>query len=303
MSEILIHTNFNQSLNKARAELTNDDNLFHIFTPTEMKDKHKKLKWQPTRQCFYDISFFIDTKQNFNCADKQYRMDGSYLQLIGPRQVQSFEVESEELQKLNGFTIFFKPEFLSTSFDNVRFNNDFHFFNYTNLNNVIKLSSTETKNIYSLGNQIYHEYYYPNNYSLEIIKGHLWVLLFQIKRILDFMQTETMEITNNRPLEIVSNFKYLLTQNVSAKKTVEQYADEMCISAKHLSQTLKGETGQSAKDIILEALVLEAKTLLCQTNMNLSEIALKLNFEDNSYFSKFFKRETGKTPTEFRFNL
>jgi AraC family transcriptional activator of pobA len=55
--------------------------------------------------------------------------------------------------------------------------------------------------------------------------------------------------------------------------------------------------------VIRNRVILEAKRLLVNLDLNITEIAGKLNFADNSYFTKFFKKYTGQTPEEFRKNL
>jgi len=58
----------------------------------------------------------------------------------------------------------------------------------------------------------------------------------------------------------------------------------------------------SAGELIRNRVILEAKRLLINLNMTVAEIADSLNFKDNSYFARFFKKYTGSTPEEFRKN-
>ena len=58
--------------------------------------------------------------------------------------------------------------------------------------------------------------------------------------------------------------------------------------------------GKTAGDLIRDRVLLEAKRLLTNADMTVTEIAYDLNFQDNSYFNRFFKKETGMTPDEFR---
>ena len=61
--------------------------------------------------------------------------------------------------------------------------------------------------------------------------------------------------------------------------------------------------GRTAGELIREKIVLEAKRLLVNTDLSISEIADKLNFNDRSYFTKFFKKYTNVTPEEFKKSL
>jgi AraC-like DNA-binding protein len=72
------------------------------------------------------------------------------------------------------------------------------------------------------------------------------------------------------------------------------------VTTNHLNETVKGTLGQPAGMIIRERLLLEAKRLLRYSDSPVAEIATHLNFEDPSYFSRFFKKHTGFSPSEFR---
>ena len=81
---------------------------------------------------------------------------------------------------------------------------------------------------------------------------------------------------------------------------VSAYAALLHISAGHLSEVVKAQSGKSAIKHLHERLVLEAKRLLFYTPQSLKELAYDLGFSEASYFNRFFKRETGLTPTEYR---
>jgi len=59
-------------------------------------------------------------------------------------------------------------------------------------------------------------------------------------------------------------------------------------------------TGRSAGELIRDRILLEAKRLLINARMSISEIAGELEFSDNSYFTKFFKKYEGVTPDAFK---
>ena len=72
------------------------------------------------------------------------------------------------------------------------------------------------------------------------------------------------------------------------------------ITSNHLTQVLKQFTDRTTNDILQSKQLLEIKRLLLHTNLGVSEIAHQLNFADQSYFTKFFKKTTGMTPMKFR---
>ena len=81
---------------------------------------------------------------------------------------------------------------------------------------------------------------------------------------------------------------------------VQDYAAKIHITPKHLSQTVKQITGRSAKNMIQDRLELEAKRMLLHTELSIKEISFQLGFEDPLYFSGFFKKRAGVSPSSFR---
>jgi len=99
---------------------------------------------------------------------------------------------------------------------------------------------------------------------------------------------------------LVKKFFHLIEENNQKNLSLSDYASLIGVTANHLTQTVKVLTGKTSLQIIKSKQLLEIKRLLVHTNLNVSEIANQLNFEDPSYFSKFFKRETGLTPLLYR---
>lgn len=82
--------------------------------------------------------------------------------------------------------------------------------------------------------------------------------------------------------------------------TLEPYARELGVTANHLNDAVREETGQSAGEHLRQRRLLDAKRQLLHSTMSVSEIGYGLGFEDPSYFSRFFKRYEGVTPAKFR---
>jgi AraC-like DNA-binding protein len=81
---------------------------------------------------------------------------------------------------------------------------------------------------------------------------------------------------------------------------VAEYAALLHISPNHLNKSVKAATGKSPSRWIDEAIVLEAKVLLYQSQYTIGDIATELGLEDPSYFSRLFKKYEGITPQAFR---
>ncbi len=99
---------------------------------------------------------------------------------------------------------------------------------------------------------------------------------------------------------VVKRFLQLVEENYQSNLSVTDYAGMMALTPNHLTQTVSQLTGKTSSQIIKAKQILEIKRLLVHTNLNVTEIANRLNFPDQSYFAKFFKREAGISPLQYR---
>ena len=83
-------------------------------------------------------------------------------------------------------------------------------------------------------------------------------------------------------------------------KDVAFYADKLCITSKYLTMVIKETSGKSAKDWIVEYIILEIKALLKNTNLNIQEIAIKTNFANQFVAGRFFRKHTGMSLSQYR---
>lgn len=104
----------------------------------------------------------------------------------------------------------------------------------------------------------------------------------------------------NKGVCLLRDFKSLVNQHYPRWHKVSDYASHIHISPKHLSQSVKQLTGQTAKELIQARLTLEAKRMLLHTDLNVKQIGYELGFEEPLHFSGFFKKQTGQSPTDFR---
>ena len=98
----------------------------------------------------------------------------------------------------------------------------------------------------------------------------------------------------------LSRFTQLVDTDFSQHASLEYYARQMGISAAHLNALCRQVTGRSALELIHARLMLEARRLLVYTSMTIQEVAEVLGFSDPAYFTRFFKRNAGLSPRDFR---
>nr|WP_299071939.1 helix-turn-helix domain-containing protein [uncultured Allomuricauda sp.] len=108
---------------------------------------------------------------------------------------------------------------------------------------------------------------------------------------------------NNDQIDTIRKFNYLVDIHYKTKRKVGDYAEMLFKSPKTLSNLFSIYNQRSPQQIILERLTLEAKRLIHFTDKQNQEIAFDLGFNDPAHFSRFFKKMTQKTPSEYRENL
>jgi AraC family transcriptional activator of pobA len=99
---------------------------------------------------------------------------------------------------------------------------------------------------------------------------------------------------------LVRRYLALVEQHYREHEPLSFYAQALGVTPDHLSRTCRHVTRQSALQILHERLMLEARRLLAYSPMSVSKVAQLLGYDDAAYFSKFFNRAVGNTPSEYR---
>jgi AraC family transcriptional regulator, transcriptional activator of pobA len=108
------------------------------------------------------------------------------------------------------------------------------------------------------------------------------------------------KIQYTRKEDICMRFIKQLNDSFREERSVLFYAEQLFVTPRYLSQTVKEVTGKSAGELIDEMVIIEAKVLLNNPSFTISQVAESLYFSDQFFFSKFFKRQTGISPSEYR---
>ncbi|MFD2555481.1 AraC family transcriptional regulator [Sphingobacterium tabacisoli] len=136
-------------------------------------------------------------------------------------------------------------------------------------------------------------------YHLDIARLMVIEILYEYNRACEYCLLG-FEKNMNRNYQLTYEFKKLVDERFSSWNTIGFYASHFGISAKHLTEVVKAETGHTALQIIHERLLLESQYLLKHTTLSIKECAHILGFESASYFSRFFKSHTSASPIAFR---
>ena len=168
----------------------------------------------------------------------------------------------------------------------------------------IKLSPESKKAVNSfilLAKGIYKDT--DNLYRQQIIRSALNAyMLYTYDRYQRFYYTDDMNIESTRS-KIFDSFIDILHHNCNTQREVTFYADKLCISTKYLTDICHKVTGVSAKKIIDNFAILQIKILLHNPQLTMQDIAHKMDFPDQSYLGRYFKRFEGISPSSFRKQL
>jgi len=252
-----------------------------------------------TNDC-YTISFKKIVDGNLNYGRTNYDFNNGALFFIAPRQVLQWTKSVVFEQK--GFSINFHEDFIKGT-DLAHQIKKYGFFSYS-VNEALHLSPKEEKQIESIVENI--EIEYQNNqdeFSKDIIISQLSTLLKYANRFYERQFINRKELSTS----LLEQFNEQLSQYVASGElqengipSIEEIANNMSVSQRYLSDTLKKETGKTTTEHLQLLLIDEAKNMLLQPHKSIAEVAYELGFEYPHYFSRLFKKKEGVSPTEYR---
>ena len=135
-----------------------------------------------------------------------------------------------------------------------------------------------------------------NPFRQQIIENLISVFYYGGVSSLDNEAESNLKYKNH----IVANFLELVQQHYREERLIQYYAGRLCITPKYLSKLVKEHTGRAAADWIEQYVILEARAMLQSTDLSIQQIAATLNFPNQSFFGKYFKRATGVSPKQYR---
>lgn len=252
-----------------------------------------KRAMPPFRCDFFSIMFFSQPNISLKINAVERHIEANTLVFYVPNQIRSFQKYGE----WSGYAVYFKPELMFLQKNPAAYR-QFPFLNW-NQPNFFTLKESEVVSFQPLFEKLLLEAESDVPFQEEFVQAYLNVLLYESKRVFDAREVQ-QTLMLSRAGKLTEQFEQLVRLHFRTKKSVEDYAKLLFVSAKHLSKSVKETTGKSASALIQDAILLESKSLLFQSEMSISQIARALNFQDYAHFSNFFKQKTGVAPTDFR---
>ena len=257
-------------------------------------NRHFSVKY-PHRHDFFEV-LYLQKGSGFHVIDgNKYEIQPPCVFFMSPGQAHKLELSHD----VEGFIFIFTADFYLLNRSNQNSLIEFPFFYTINQDNppLLLKNESDIRFLETLFRQSIAEIEQSGDHIPEMLRSILDLILTTCAA--RYPVNENL-LNKGKGQILVKKFFHLIEENNQKNLSLSDYASIIGVTANHLTQTVKVLTGKTSLQIIKAKQLLEIKRLLVHTNLNVSEIANQLNFEDQSYFSKFFKRETGLTPLQYR---
>lgn len=253
---------------------------------------HKNLDFAH-RHSFYHLVMFTSGAGQYTIDFTTFALRPYQIYFMIPGQVHAWDFVGE----VDGYVVNFTDSFFQSFLLRADYLESFPFFSGIAADGVIDLPVPLGMEVGGTFEKLLT--LYPEKVPFRL--DRLRVLLLDL-----FMRIEQRALTRDihtippHHYTLLKNYQKLIEKNFLTLRRPKEYADLLAVSSNHLNALCKAHLGKQAGELIRNRILLEAKRLLVNLNLNVAEVGYALNFSDNSYFTRFFRKYTGQTPEEFR---
>lgn len=227
----------------------------------------------------------------------EYDFSGDLLFSFSPYQPFMLNLNEE----INGWVIHFHPDFFcihkhqkEVACNGVLFNNIYS-------PPLVHIDKKTRTNLEIIIEQLKIEMQNPALAQYELLISYLKIFLITASRLKTEQYTKAYEVTEGKKEPfILQNLKNAIELHYKTKHSASDYADMLSITSKALTRLTKTHLNKTLTDLITERIIIEAKRELYLTNKTVKEIAFELGYNDEYYFSRFFKKNTEVAPQLYR---
>jgi len=257
-------------------------------------NRHFSVKY-PHRHDFFEV-LYLSKGSGFHIIDgNKYEIQPPCVFFMSPGQAHKIEFSND----IEGYIFIFTSEFYLINQTNQNRLIEFPFFFTIRQENrpLMLESKQDVQFLETLFRKGIAEVEKGEKFSVDLLRSVLDLILTSCTVL--YKSDENL-LPKGKGNIVVKKFLQLVEENYQNNLTVNEYAYKLSVTPNHLTQTVNQLTGKTSSQIIKAKQVLEIKRLLVHTNLTVTEIANRLNFPDQSYFTRFFKRETGFSPLQYR---
>lgn len=245
------------------------------------------------RHSFYHLVYFTKGSGSQTIDFENYPVVPGLIYFMAPGQVHSWAFESE----VDGYIVNFSEDYFRSFLYNPNYLENFSFFDERSAEAVMILPEPVQEKISSLFEEILSEGKTSRPFDADLVRLLILSIFIQIARTKDHAHQVAHSSYNHT---LLKSFKKLIEQNFIQLRFPKEYAALLYITPNHLNALCNDLLGIPAGQLIRDRVILEAKRMLINMELSITEIAEKLEFSDHSYFIKFFKKHVGTTPDKFR---
>lgn len=271
------------------------DQCFTEFVVTRISDfvrAHPDLYF-PHRHAFYQIVLFTEGGGTHSIDFQQFHVEAHQVYTMAPGQVHTWEFAPNT----EGYIINFNESFFTAICHDPHFIESFPLFNAVSGSPANLLDMECCSEVQGILERMLQEFQQDWEYKAEMLRAMLLQVIVLLSRRLPRLAQPQI---SRHQLNVLRQFERLIETHFRDKRLPREYAEMLFITPNHLNALVSAALGKSAGELIRERVLLEAKRLLVNSDLSISQIASELNFEDNAYFARFFKKHTGVPPEMFR---
>jgi AraC-like DNA-binding protein len=249
---------------------------------------------EPHRHNYYEVFYFVQGGGTHDIDFRSYPIRDHSMHFVTPGQVHHVKRNPES----HGYIILFTVEFYTLGLQNRDVLTEIPFLNHGASSPVLHPTPDEHQGLLATVLNMGEEFEASRPHKEDLLRSYLSILLVQSRRLFEKMNLIPEE---GRPEhELINRLRVLIERNFTTSHAPSTYAEMLCVSQNHLNSTVRKMLGRTIGDLVHERIVLEAKRLLAHTELSVKEISFQLNYDDPSYFTRFFRRHAEISPNEFR---
>ena len=247
----------------------------------------------PHKHDFYQIMLFTKGKGNSIIDFVKFEIKAGQAFFMTPGQVHNYRFDGE----VQMYMINFSESYFHPLLRDAHFFDRLPFFSDSTADNVMKLPAGLQSRVTGIIDNMITMGHSDSEMSHDLVR--LWMLEVLLLIANHCQKIVTKNVTPASS-GVISKFKKLVDINFANLTLPKDYAELLFVTPSYLNQVSKKVLGKTAGEVIRDRKLLEAKRMLINQDLSISQIAHDLNFTDPSHFSKFFKKHTIQAPEDFR---
>jgi AraC family transcriptional regulator, transcriptional activator of pobA len=255
--------------------------------------RSRKNRQRPHRHDFYQIFWMRHGAPSFNIDFYHFPIEAHSLVFVPPGSVHSFGA----MNTAEGFILSFQEDFLEAEGHSVDLFAECPALDPAQIRTVLAVPESSFETVHAYCRRMFEELNAKREGYRTAAAALLRLLFVEIRRCLS---NQSAPSSFHKYSSLTARFLRMLNARPYQLTTASEVARFLGVSRSWLNQLVRQETAKNLTDHLRGRLILESKRLLAHSDLNVSEIAYQLGFEDPSYFTRLFRQVEGLSPREFR---